>query len=109
MYDGNDCCNEDSLKVLDFCLFCECLTGESATDLIRRCDEENRGLYNDGYCHPKNMNVECGFDGNDCCLEVNSNVWQQDWYCHQNFTKDNLPDLCQSPDLIGVMIDLLYE
>ncbi len=63
-FDGGDCCLEPS-----FCLFtCEgddCLCHETGSS---HCCY-NIHWSNDGFCDESNNNLQCLFDGSDCCVE----------------------------------------
>ena len=72
-FDGGDCCGVYVLT--DWCTECHCLeeggggdnggiTTTSGTTISASC---NQGWIADGYCDDINNNVDCIFDGGDCC------------------------------------------
>ena len=87
-YDGGDCCGSNVNT--QYCNICQCLEGggggsggsttPSGTTTAGAC---NDGWITDGYCDDINNNLDCSYDGGDCC---GSNVNTQ--YC-------NYAPLCQ--------------
>ena len=62
-FDGGDCCGYHVITA--FCLECICLEGggESSGGTTPSCN----GWLGDGYCDDINNNLECSYDGGDCC------------------------------------------
>ena len=71
-YDGGDCCGSNVNT--DWCTVCQCLEGgggstggtaiPSGTTTAVAC---NQGWIADGYCDDGNNNLDCTYDGGDCC------------------------------------------
>ena len=64
-FDGGDCCS----GIIDFCTECQCLEGgggggSGGTTTGGACDQ---GWIADGYCDDNNNNIDCTYDGGDCC------------------------------------------
>ena len=80
-FDGGDCCGSNVNT--EWCTECLCLEGgggsgggtttSSGTTTVVGC---NQGWIADGYCDDINNNLDCTYDGGDCC---GSNVQTQ--YC----------------------------
>lgn len=89
-WDDGDCCGKDVDTTI--CYFCQCLEPEyssQAPDLFGCLDL----WIGDGSCDDRNNNVECGWDGADCCgRNVNTN------FCSEceclNFDINNKWDYC---------------
>ena len=70
-YDGGDCCGANVNTV--FCTECLCLEGgggssggittTSGTTSSVGCNQ----WFGDGYCDDANNNLDCNYDGGDCC------------------------------------------
>ena len=81
-YDGGDCCGANVQT--DYCLACLCLeggggeSGGTTTSSITTSTSAacNQGWIGDGFCDDINNNLDCTYDGGDCC---GSNVSTQ--YC----------------------------
>ena len=58
-YDGGDCCLSD--KNTELCSECICYPQASCTAGIIP------SIVGDGFCHDETNNVECNYDGGDCC------------------------------------------
>ena len=72
-YDGGDCCGSNVNT--QYCTECQCLEGgggsgggttPSGTTGSGGC---NQGWIGDGYCDDINNNLDCTYDGGDCCLD----------------------------------------
>ena len=61
-YDGGDCCRPNTNR--EHCVECICYGKESCNAGISL---EFLGV-GDGYCYDETNNVECNYDGGDCCL-----------------------------------------
>ena len=70
-FDGGDCCGSNVNT--DYCIECLCLEGgggsggtttPSGTTDSGGC---NQGWIGDGYCDDINNNLDCTYDGGDCC------------------------------------------
>ena len=88
LFDGGDCCGSNVDTT--YCVECRCLEGGGdsggittssgtttpieTTSTTASC---NQGWIGDGYCDDINNNVDCSFDGGDCCGTVCTN------YCAQ--------------------------
>ena len=72
-FDGGDCCGSNVNT--QFCTQCLCLEeegggGSGGTTTAGAC---NQSWIGDGYCDDINNNLDCSFDGGDCCgLNVNT-------------------------------------
>ena len=64
-YDGGDCCGSNVIYACNQCL---CLEGEGGgsegTTTAGAC---NQGWIADGFCDDINNNLDCSYDGGDCC------------------------------------------
>ena len=58
-YDGGDCCG--SCIVLEYCTECACNNGNIDANVTQN------PLVGDDYCHDEVNNLECNYDGGDCC------------------------------------------
>ena len=71
-FDGGDCCGSNVNT--QYCTECQCLGGgggggggtttSSGTTTVVGC---NQGWIGDGYCDDINNNLDCTYDGGDCC------------------------------------------
>ena len=71
-FDGGDCCGSNVNT--QYCSVCQCLeeggggsggtTTPSGTTTAGAC---NQGWIADGYCDDINNNLDCSYDGGDCC------------------------------------------
>ena len=61
-YDGGDCCGDD--VSMSYCSVCQCLDPEHQAPASSACQDAWIG---DGQCDDGNNNVECSYDGGDCC------------------------------------------
>ena len=61
-YDGGDCCGPNTNK--EHCAACICYSKESCNAGISAVIQ----LVGDGYCYDETNNLECNYDGGDCCL-----------------------------------------
>ena len=71
-FDGGDCCGGTTHP--NYCTVCQCLEGggggsggtttPSGTTTAGAC---NQGWIGDGYCDDINNNLDCSYDGGDCC------------------------------------------
>ena len=59
-YDGGDCCGYNFNS--EHCKECKCLHQEVCSAGL------NHPLVGDGFCNAEANNLECFFDGGDCCL-----------------------------------------
>ena len=69
-FDGGDCCGPDVNTT--YCSLCQCLEdhggGENNfTTTIKPCNFHSLHWIGDGYCDDDANNLECNFDGGDCC------------------------------------------
>jgi len=71
-FDGGDCCQESPADGWDnYCSDCECLEFPATTEAPgTNCVAPH--WFGDNYCDDENNNAECGFDGGDCCGDVNT-------------------------------------
>ena len=63
-YDGGDCCGPNINK--EHCAACICYSKESCNAGISAVIQ----LVGDGYCYDETNNLECNYDGGDCCLDI---------------------------------------
>ena len=52
------------------CKDCDCITGNTWQD-------KSESLNGNGYCNDEANNAECGYDGGDCCINVNTCFYQE--------------------------------
>jgi len=67
-FDGGDCCG-CNVKT-DYCTECECLDEDYTTEETPCpgiCTFEHSYYIGDGYCDDGANNLDCNFDGGDCC------------------------------------------
>jgi len=86
-WDGGDCCGEEVNT--QYCSACECLDPSEQES----SEEEDCGSpqwFGDNYCDDENNNEACGWDGGDCCGEIN------DAYCSACECLDpNYEEVCE--------------
>ena len=67
-FDGGDCCGSNVNT--NWCTECLCLElegGGTTTSGSTNSGGCNQGLIANGYCDDVNNNLDCTFDGGDCC------------------------------------------
>ena len=73
-WDNGDCCGSTvnccSTVNTDYCSACECLNPNADENL---CTSSHASYIGDNACDDENNNVECQWDGGDCC-NVNENL-----------------------------------
>merc|ERR1711874_807827 len=68
-FDGGDCCGDDVNT--SYCKECECLEFPAETTQAPGiCGSPQ--WFGDNYCDDDNNNAGCGFDGGDCCGDINT-------------------------------------
>ena len=73
-YDGGDCCGSNVNT--QHCTLCLCLEGSTTPSTTTTAGACNQVWIADGFCDDYNNNLDCSYDGGDCC---GSNVNTQ--YC----------------------------
>ena len=70
-YDGGDCCGSNVNT--QYCNICQCLGGGGGSGGATTDEACDQGWIGDGYCDDINNNLDCFYDGGDCCgLNVNT-------------------------------------
>ena len=70
-FDGGDCCG--GIININFCTVCQCLEGGGGSGGTTTPSETttggscNLGMIANGYCDDINNNLDCIYDGGDCC------------------------------------------
>ena len=65
-FDGGDCCGSNVNT--DYCMECLCLEGgEGGGGGAEGCNQYIVVYIGDGYCQDYNNNLDCTYDGGDCC------------------------------------------
>ena len=85
-FDGGDCCGSN--VNINYCTICQCLelegggsggtTTPSGTSTSGSC---NPGWSGDNYCDDSNNNLNCNFDGGDCCGPNVNTLWCTECLC----------------------------
>ena len=74
-YDGGDCCLTSPNT--DYCSECTCHHQQTCLAGVHPLS-----LHGDGYCHDELNNLECTYDGGDCCLSSPNTDYCSDCSCH---------------------------
>ena len=95
-YDAGDCCLSDIKK--EYCIDCLCLEGgnsttsdTSTTTTITTSTHPCKQILwvGDGYCDDVTNNVECNYDGGDCCLSDIKTNYCDDCLCLEGGNSTN--------------------
>ena len=81
-YDGGDCCGSNTNT--QYCTECLCLEEEGGTTTISGTTNScNQGWIGDAYCDDINNNLDCNFDGGDCCGSNVNTEYCTECICHE--------------------------
>merc|ERR1711962_681986 len=101
--DGGDCCQENPAAGWDnYCSDCLCIEIPETTEAPEGSNCVSPQWFGDNYCDDENNNLECGFDGGDCCGDDVNTTYCSECACYDFTETTQAPGPnCESPQWFG--------